>query len=326
MKISRMAEEKMAPEWIFRNKQASQYIDKETVSTEEIKRLASLSCDISDDDMVVEKDRIESCAVSKKPYHYSSKWSNSVKSELKEYAIVCGMDMSKFKSIDPSDLVVEASSSGMIKTASTVEAEAPKLVVDAFKIDEKIAVSHEKTKWKAEGKDASRLAEKPTMSGIVPIRGGEDYFANSEFKVARGQNSISDPLAIEKLAESTVEDTGSRLKRENAEKEASKKTRHEEWQKEKIAAMEGKEILPGRKVFPTESMNAQPGIKGEVFDFGNVPDKTVGEQIKQANEDRKEKIRGKEKGRFEFVLHKNPTMGISEDFGEELKKHLGQID
>jgi len=321
-----MSEEKMAPEWIFQNKQASRHIDKETVSTEEMKRLASLPSNVSDKNVVEEKDRIEACATNKKPYHYSAQWPDSIKSELKEYAMVCGMDMSKFKSINPNS--IEASSSGIVKTASSgvAEVEPEKLVIDAFKIDEKIASSHEKTKWQAEGKDATKLADRPSMIGIVPIRGGEDYFANSESKVARGQNSISDPDAIGKMSQSSIEDTGARLKRENAEKESAKKTRHEDWQKEKIAAMEGKEILPGRKVFPTESMNAQPGIKGNIFDFNNVPDKTEGEQIKQANQERKEQIRGKEKGKFEFVLHKNPTMNISEDFGEELKKHLGKID
>lgn len=330
MKISRMSEERLAPEWVFSQKETSEFFDKEAIGTDELNRLASMSCEISDEEIVLEKDRIESCISSKTPYHYNSQWPETIKSELKEYASVCGMDMSKFRSIDPSSLITDmkvvTSESKMLKTASSQVSETSQLVVDAFKLDEKIADSHVKTKWQPELKNVTKLSEKPTMSGIIPIRGGEDYFANSETKVAKGQNSISDPNAIGKLADSTIEDTGARLKREKAEKEAAKKTRHEEWQKEKIAAMDGKEILPNRHVFPTESLNAQPGIKGEVFDFDKLPDKTAGEQLKQSNEERKESIRGKEKGKYEFILEKNPRRSISEDFGEELKKHLGQID
>jgi len=321
-----MSEEKIVPEWIFQNQQSSEYVEKNALNKNEVDRILSMSHEISDEKIIEEKDKIEQCASVKTPYYYNIQWPDHVKSELKEYASVCNMDMGKFKGIDPSsfaDKTVQDSS--IIKTAS-VAVESPKLAIDAFDMDNKIANSHEKTKWEPELQNVKKLAERPTMSGIVPIRGGENYFDNSESKVAKGQNSMSDPNAIEKLAESSVEDTGARLKREKKEKEELKKANHEQWQKEKIEAMNGKEILPNRRIFPTESLNAQPGIKGEVFDFNGIPDKTQGEQLKQANEERKEKIRGKEKEKHEFVLSSHPARAISEDFGEELKKHLGQID
>jgi hypothetical protein len=321
-----MSEEKIVPEWIFQNKQSSEYVEKNVLSKNEIERVLSMSHEISDEKIVEEKEKIEKCASVKIPYYYNIQWPESVKSELKEYASVCKMDMGKFKGIDPSSLADKVVQEPIIiKTASTI-VESSGLVIDAFNIDNKIVNSHEKIKWEPELQNAKKLAEKPSMSGIVPIRGGEDYFDNSESKVARGQNSISDPNAIGKLAESSVEDTGARLKREKKEKEEQKKTNHEQWQKEKIEAMNGKEILPNRHIFVTESLNAQPGIKGDVFDFDGIPDKTAGERLKQVNEERKEKIRGKEKGKYEFVLSSHPTRTISEDFGEELKKHLGQID
>jgi hypothetical protein len=321
MKINRIAEEKTAPEWVFDNEQASEYIDHKTLKAEEVNTILKMSSNISEDDIVMEKDKIEKCASSNSTYYYNTGWSPSVKAELKEYASVCKMNMSNFKAIEPSSLTSIASDSKMVKTASV--AEAPRLVLsDPFKLDEKIASGFEKTKWVPELKDASKLADRPTMSGIIPVRGGEDYFANSESKVAMGQNSISNPKAIETLAESTVEDTGARLRRENKEKESSKKTRHEDWQKEKVEAMVGKEILPKRYIFPTECLNAQPGIKGEVFDYSKLPEKTAGEQIHGQNEDRRKAIRGEDKSKYEFAVAKNPTRSISEDFGSELAKHL----
>lgn len=323
-----MSEEKMAPEWVFDNNQATEYIDKKTLKSEDVNSILKLSIDITDNDVVMEKDRIEKSASSGSVYYYNMQWPSKIKDELKEYASVCGLDASKFKAVHPAELTSEikvASDSKIIKTASV--AESTRVVLsDPFHIDAKITNAHKKTKWQAEVKNASKLANRPIMYGIVPIRGGEDYFANAESKVARGQNSITSPDAIEKMAESTEEDTGARLKRENEAKKGARKMNHEEWQKEKVEAMDGKEILPHRRVFPTESMNAQPGIKGEVFDYSKMPEKTAGEQIKEMNKERKRQIRGEEKAKHEFVVAKNPARVISEDFGEELKKHLKQMD
>lgn len=325
MKINRMTDEKSAPEWVFDNKTASEYLDKKTLKANEVDAILNMSCNISDDEVVIEKDKLEKCASSKSVYYYNAQWPLNVKNELKEYASVVGMNMDNFKSANPNDFiekitVVANDSDKMVKTASTM------VLSDPFKIDERIANVYEKSKWQPEVKNASKLADRPIMSGIVPVRGGEDYFANSESKVAKGQNSITDPKAIEKLADSTEEDTGSRLRRENEEKEASKKTKHQDWEKEKIEAMTGKEILPNRYIFPTECLNAQPGIKGEVFDYSKLPERTAGEQLKGINEERKKQIRGEEKGKHEFAVSKNPSRSISDDFGSELEKHLKQMD
>ena len=312
-----MAEEKTTPDWVFNQKDTSNYFEKEAVSNTELNRLASLSNNISDDELVLERDRIEHCASSKSTYLYNAQWPNSIKSSLKEYATICGMDMSKFRAIEPSKIVVEkvASSEQMVKTAST------QLVVDAFKIDEKAANAWEKGKWNQEVKDAQKLAEKPSMNGIVPVRGGEDYFANSESKLAINQNSITNPNAIGKLADSQAEDTGARLRRENKEKELAKATRHNEWQKEKVEST-ANNLIPDRKVFPTASMNAQPGIRGNVFDFTSVPELSEGEKLRTANQERKEQIQGKAKEKHQFTVEKNTIPTISESFAEELKKHL----
>lgn len=325
MKINRVAEEKITPEWIFENKDAVNHIDKNTLKANDVESILKMASTLSEEDIIIEKDKIEKCASNNSPYYYNANWTPKIKSELKEYAQVCGINSPNFKAIEPKAIeslstTHIASDNKMTRTASKVE---QKLVLnDPFKLDEKLAGSHEKTKWTPELQFATKLAEKPSMSGIIAVRGGEDYFANSESKVARGQNSITDPNAIDKLANDSKEDTGSRLKRENKEKEEQKKKRHETWQKEKVEAMKKNDAVPGRKVFPTESLNAQPGVKGEVFDYSKLPERTQGELLKEQNETRKKQIRGEDKPKHEFSIAKNPTLNISDDFSSELKKFL----
>lgn len=322
MKIYKSADDKMVPDWVFNSKN-KEYFDNETVSSKETERIINMACNISDDDIVMEKDNIEKCAKAQSTYFYNVQWPDSVKADLKEYATVCGMDMKKFQAVDPSVIkktaivTKEASSDKMTKTASA------KLVLsDPFKLDTAGDNPHmSKADWQ-NVKDAVKMSEKPAMSGIVPVRGGEDYFSNPEVRIAKGQNSIADPKAIEKLFESKEEDTGARLRREKQEREDLKAGEHKEWQ---TANAQPKEAI-SRSVFTsaTESLNAQPGIRGNVFDFTTVPELTDGEKLKTANEDRKRKIQGEAKEKHEFRVEKNPTPKISDTFAEELKKHLNK--
>lgn len=327
MKISRTSEDHKIPEWALENKETKDFADKDAVSLESIERVAKMKDEITSDELVVEKEIVEKCASSKSHYFYNDCWSKEAKQELKEYAIACNMDMSKFKSVDTIGFNNKyAGTKQMIKTASTTIQ-----LGDPFKIDEKLASSRDRVssrdksgEWKANVSKELKLSEKPSMSGIVPVRGGEDYNANSEPKVARGQNSIMNPSAIETLAESSEEDTGKRLRRENEERSNSRKEKLAAWEQEKIDEMVAKNILPSRHVFPTEVMNAQPGIRGKVLDLDSIPEKTEGEKIKEANIERKESIRGKEKEKHEFVTSRSPTREISDVFSQELKKALGK--
>jgi hypothetical protein len=193
---------------------------------------------------------------------------------------------------------------------------------DPFKLDEKADTSHmDKANWEDVQRQSS-LNDKPAMMGSVrPIRGGEDYNANPFSQTARGQNSIDNPDAIKALAESEEEDTGARLRKENEQKEEAKKAEHERWQKDKIASMEDSDIIPKGNIFPTESMTAQPGLKEDVFNF-DVPDKTEGEKIAEANEERRKAIQGEDKEQHEFELKTSPKAEISDTFADALKKAL----
>ena len=111
-------------------------------------------------------------------------------------------------------------------------------------------------------------------------------------------------------------------KRQNEEKAAGRETHHKEWEQEKIDAMEKSEIIPKGNVFPTEAMNAQPGIRGDVFDFDNIPEKTAGEQISDRNEEHRKEIQGNDKEEHEFTMKSATVRGISDTFSSELEKAL----
>ena len=355
-----MADEQLAPEWVFEGKKALEFSDSEYITPDEIERIEAMAESLSDDGMVSERERIEASVGKGSLYHVSSKWDSKVKASLKEYAVVCGMDMSKFKIIDPeivvdlkpalvahdyrvffnkvskiklaekgvenlNDLSREEQKDLFKEVDKLYEAENEVLSMhDPFKLDKLGDMSHmEETNWQ-DTKRQANLGYKPSMEGsVVPVRGGEDYFVNSDVSPGRGMNSITDPKAIETYAESEEEDTGARLRRENEERSNSREVKHKAWQDEKVASMEGSEILPQGKVFPTEAMNAQPGIRGtDVFGLDSVPEKTEGEKIAQANEDRRKEIQGSDKEDHEFIPKKAPVRGISDTFASELAKHL----
>ena len=320
MKINRMSDDKLTPNWFFEKLTTDSNFSNEYISPDSAQKISAST--VNDNELVTQRSEIEKCAKEGKSYHYNSKWSNETKSELKEYALACGMDMNKFKAVKQEN-IENIISVHKEANMNKEEAKDSKMVLkDPFKIDEINDKKIEKENWQ-EIRKAKNLKDKPSMeSRVIPVRGGEDININSDPKTARGQNSIKDPDAIKREIDSGVEDTGARLKRENKEKEASKKTRHEEWQKDKIEAMAGKEIIPNRRVFPTEVMNAQPGIKNQPFDYSDLPDKTDGEKLKEAQKERKNSIRGEDKKKYDFGLQAETKIGVSDTFAEELKKHL----
>ena len=321
MKINRMSEDKSAPSWFFEKLDDKSSFSDEYISPDSAQKISSSS--VSDNDLVSQRDEIEKCTKEGKSYHYNAKWSDKVKSELKEYALACGMNMDRFKAVRPENIdnIISVHKEANMSPEETKK-DSKMALKDPFKIDEINEKKSERSDWQ-EIKKAKNLSDKPSMdSRVIPVRGGEDINKNSDPKVARGQNSIKDPDAIKREIESSPEDTGARLRRENKEKEASKKTNHQEWQKEKIKAMAGKEIIPNRKVFPTEVMNAQTGIKKEPFDYSDMPEKTDGEKLKESQVEHKKSIRGEDKKKHEFNIQSETKASVSDTFAEELKKHL----
>lgn len=327
-----MSEEQIAPSWAFEdvdNISPSEFSNNTYITSEEVDRVSSLPVsDLTETEIVEQREVIESRASSDSLYHYNSQWPANVQASLKEYAIVCGMDMSKFKAVHPEYIeeirVIAQKGKTMTKTSSESDGDTETLLRDPFKLDTKGDMSHmEESNWQDIHKQQN-LDLKPSMEGsVVPVRGGENYYISNDPSLARGQNSISQPDAIESFANSDEEDTGARLKRENEERANAGEGKHQEWEQDKVDAMEGSDILPKGNVFKTESGNFQPGIKGEdAFGLDNLPEKTDGEMISEANEDRRKEIQGDDKEEHGFEVQKSPARQISDTFGEELKKHL----
>lgn len=331
MKINRVATETLAPEWVFSKDDSSAIEKAGHITMAEADGMKVRAGEPSDESMVAERERIEVCASSHKDYHCNARWSDSVKSQLREYSIACGMSPEKFKVIDYQEIITRLASiqsdvgnATMVRTASKSG-----LVIDAFKIEEKAKTDHmDVVDWQS-NKSQLKLSEKPTLvsNSVRSLRGGENYFENSDTKTARGQNSITNPNAIEEF--SKTEDSGDLIKKQVKARKEERAASNKNWQDEKIKSMAGSEIIPKGKVFMTEDMNAQSGIgssdgikKYHGFGVEGLPEKTAGEQLSGRNESRRKSIqRNVEKAEWQFVQSES-TRVISDDFTESLKKLL----
>lgn len=333
-----MAEEKVAPTWAFGSSSLDEYQEKEAINLERLN--VTPSSEVSEETLLTECKQIELCASSGKTYHYNSAWAPSHISHLKEYACVCGLGDTQFKGVNPQavikeqeEITKEASNSRNIKMAAVDNGKIKIDLGDPFHLDERADTSHmDKTKWQ-EVKKQANMKEAPIMMGgnIIPIRGGEDYFTNSNINPAKNQNSITNPDAIGKLAESKDLDTGARLKQQIKDKDIAKKAAHMEWQNDIVKAMEHKDIVPKGNVFPTESLTANTGLNrpsGSMgvyakFDPASIPEKTAGEKIKEQNAEYRKSINPRsEKAKVEFEKAHQASRMVSDTFTEELKKYI----
>lgn len=346
MKINKVSDEMVAPAWAFGSRDLEAYAKNEQ-ALKSVERINAIpASQVTEETLVQECSAIEKCASSKKVYHYNSTWAAKDVNHLKEYASACGLDGTKVQGVDPSSLVeeikptVKAATQSMVKTAGTnaeptLAEKLAKLELDPFHFGKNTDMSHmEKESWQ-EVKAASKMTEAPTMRGgaVIPSRGGEDYFKNSEPKNAPNQNSISNPDAIKQLAESTAVDTGVRLRAEKQAREDEHKAETKSWQEKIIAAMTHKDIVPHGKVFPTESLTANTGLNNPSsrqsgvyakFDKDAIPEFTAGEKIKAANDAAKKAIQREAKEKHEFHAEKASTRGISDLLTDELKKRLSK--
>ena len=328
MNILRVADEKSIP-W-FKTEE-----EKSNAPIEEVEQI-NIAKEVDDFVLAQECDRIETCSSNGKLYHYNSNWDNGTISHLKEYAIACGMDLSKFKGFNPSDIQKESASGAIIKTAQTnsEDTDLQDLWKDPFRIDERSDTSYmDETNWQ-EVKKQSVLGEPSVdMGNVLALRGGENYFINSDVSPAPNQNSITNPDAIGQLANSKVMDTGERLKKEQVDKQAQKELDHSEWQQAKIDEMSSGDIIPKGTVFPTETLNANTGLDNPSsqmgvyakFDPDSIPDKTAGEQIADKNKQYKETIQRPKTEDDWQKPSKQTSRGISDSFADSLATNLGKI-
>jgi hypothetical protein len=342
MKISRMSEKSSVPQWAIEGSDLAAIEQNEQLLQTSVDRInATEASKVSEIDIVDECDYIEKCASSNQTYFYNTTWKGNHQDHLREYASVCGLQRDKVVGVDPTTLVqkqVEASTDQMVRTASVQEVELKDSLSDAlgdpFHIDEHSDTSHmDKANWEhiARQSDMPEFSTTAAMKGaILPLRGGEDYNKANSPSLPKNQNSILDPKALDKLYASQDEDTGQRLRREREEREAAMAEGHKAWEQSHVEAMTSTDDIniPQGVVFPTEVMNAQPGLTGDMgvygkFDPDSIPEKTAGESLAEQNETRKAGIqRGEETDRSWDELKAAPTRMISDSFTDELKKFM----
>jgi hypothetical protein len=337
-----MSDEGMTPDWALGLKGALGNDSQTREASAEVEPI-ELPEELTEDELIDQRDLIEQCASSGATYRFSASWSKNQRGELKEYALACGLDMDSFIEVSEATEVtevVEASqedvfqkvASSISETITIAGQEVPKLTLnDPFGLDE--VEDRDLTPQWEKVEAEKKLSEKPSMmtNAVKPIGGGEDFFANSDTPLASNQNSIVNPSAIEQLANSEKEDTGARLAREAKEKQEQKTLDHQQWQQDKVDAMTELDSIPKGTVFPTESMNAQSGLNTPSsqmgvyanFDESSIPEKTAGEKIADQNEARREAIQGKDKNKHEFKIQSEASRSISDDFTDSLKKSLG---
>ena len=336
MKIFKMADEQVVPEWTVKA-EISESLKVKDAS--EIKLNTTASDKVDETIISEECNRIETCAAQNKPYYCNSSWKQEVVSHLKEYATACGMAKDGFRlaSVEHKLTAVASSSSQtMVRTASVETQEDPNAKLraalgDPFRLERKFASEEPKANWQTIAKE-SKMREVPSIANgvVIPLRGNENYNLNSNVNPAKNQNSITNPDAIKTLAETTEQDTGLRLKAERAEREGQRYKEVVEREQEMINNMTFRDIVPTGKVFPTECLNAQNGLSSPSsergvyakFDKDSIPEKTAGEKIKESNAEYKKSIQRERLVDDPMGMSREASRSVSDLLAQELKKAL----
>jgi hypothetical protein len=333
MNIFKVSNEQSSPAWLNIENENNDF------NLEDI----NINNEINEDEICLECCKIEACANNNKIYHYNSRWDMDTVSHLREFANACGLSKDSFKSINPQKVIEQQASLNkdkMERTASVnVEDDNDTITLkdlwkDPFKIEERSDMSHmSKAAWETV-KSQNVMKEISVMNtGVLPLRGDDNYFANPDTNLAKNQNSITNPNAIEQFANDESYDNGVRLKKEKEDKIQQKIEQHAKWEQDQIDAMKHKDIVPRGNVFPTEVLNASTGLNNRTqmgvysdFDFNNLPEKTAGETLNELNLQKKQSIqREKENNEWEKPSCQS-AREISESFIDSLSAMLNKME
>ena len=334
MNIFKVADENLSPTW-FDLTDKSDDIDLDLLEN------LNVNDEIDEIEIAQECEKIESCASNNKTYLYNEKWNKNVISHLKEYAYVCGVKDDKFKPVSAKkieEFKAAKNNASMEKTASANVEEIDNDQIqledvwkDPFNIEKRADTSHmAEADWESVKKQ-NVMGEVSVMNnGIIPLRADEDYSLNPDTKLAKNQNSITNPNAIEEFINDKEYDNGKRLQLEKEEKEHQKIANHQKWEKDHIESMKHNDIVPKGTVFPTEMLTAATGIstpKNHMgvyaeFDADKIPDKTEGEKLAESNEKNRQAIQREHVKDDWEQPSRQSSRSISNDFAESLSKIL----
>jgi len=305
-------------------------------------RIEPFPKDLDEETLVAEMDLVEKCASEGRPYFYRSDWPEDEVSQLREFACACGTRVEADEM--PEEVPAAPAEEPMPKVASTSAKVMPvadmgSIVGDPFHLAD-LTPETRTPKERQEARKAERIAEwqkvspeqktqhpdvMMTANSIITIPGGDNPMVSRAVGVGRGENSIASPDAIGELAK--TEDSGERLHAAVRQHRTERKAEKKLWEKEMVekAKVVGPGALPRGSVFMTESMNAQPGLRGEVFPTKeDVPDRTAGEMLKQKTKEHRASISrpAGDKNAWQAVQGAS-RHEISDVFAQELKKRLG---
>lgn len=302
---------------------------------------------LDDNSLIGEMERIEKCAADGNNYAYNPKWSPEHVAQLREYAVVCGMKSKMLPAnpkVDQPEVQDDPSMKRLADAVTTnkpsVPAELSRAVGDPFLLADKSDGSAKKTKWETVTAER-KLNDQPDLNfasgSIASIRGEYEYESSPSLRVRRGENSMTEPDAIGKLAKG--QDNGERLKAENLQLKQERKSAKTAWQKEAVKTAKdlGAGALPRGKVFMTGSIPEPQQTSGldlklALDEFSQInspfiknedlPKLTEGEKLNVSNCDRKSAIQRKaNKDDWEKVKGTTkPT--LTDEFSDALEAHL----
>ena len=285
------------------------HVERELIATSAVAHTLPESLD--DTGLVDEMDRVEKCASSGDNYAYNPSWTDEQISQLREYAVVCGMKGKMLPARQAAEVQPVSDDTEMQKLSVAISASRPTAsaelsvaVGDPFKLSDLNDAPASADKWEKvtfEHKLASAPDVNARSGSIMSIRGEYDYETSQTLRTRRGENSVADPDAIGKLA--TEQDSGERLRAENAQIASERKAAKTSWQQDVIQAAKatGAGALPRGHVMLAADMAPQHqtsdvDLKLAMSEIAgmtdgkaknDLPDTTEGERLKAANSSRK---------------------------------------
>ncbi len=333
--IFRVSNEQEAPNW-YQNDGSGLPKDINSISEEEIARIASLPEDLDENSLVGELDIIEARGQSGETYHYSSSWNDEAKNTIKEYAIVSKCRAIEVNSSDKNlqeFASLNRKSGNLEKTASVATVNQKDGLNGTFLLD--IPFEQEKDE-SAVSEGLKGLSKARTGMPAIEARGttisrtyslNDDDMAGIGIRATPGRNVIQDPDSIERSANSKEEDVGVRLRRERAEREQIRKAIAKSEQKKLVKEMEaaGHGSLKSGNFRLSEVANVQGGVAKRIN--RSIPDLTEGEKIMashMAKENAKMHKKAVAKKQWNFLSgSKKPE--ISDDLANALKAEIGKM-
>jgi len=322
-------------------------VERLTMATRESENLVVLAS-LGEADLYNEMDKIEKCASTGHNYAYNPDWPQSQIAQLTEYAAVVNLKgkMIPVKATSEDKVLVEDDST--MKQLASISMKRPEASADLrlalgdpFKLAELNDDAKEFEKWEKvspEQKLASSPDQNSKVGSIMPIRGEFQYETQKQLKVRAGENSLANPDAIGQL--SKEQDTGERLKAENATHARERKAAKSAWQTELVqkAKATGAGALSRGNVFMTGSIPEKQQNSGieleaavnelETMESPLLPNSellTDGEKLHQANIERKNNIQRTASSDDWQKVRGSKRPSLDDAFAEALEFQMGRM-